>query len=70
MHVNRSNVLCFSLYLVTLIIVINKMNIDKNIGGMKMTMDEVKEVIQKLRMRVIVMMKYYTHSLDYILITK
>ena len=25
------------------------MNIDKNIGGMKMTMDEVKEVIQKLR---------------------
>ena len=46
------------------------MNIDKNIGGMKMTMDEVKEVIQKLRMRVIMMMKYYTHSLDYILITK
>ena len=26
-----------------------EMNIDKNIGGMKMTMDEVKEVIQKLR---------------------
>ena len=25
------------------------MNIDKNIWGMKMTMDEVKEVIQKLR---------------------
>lgn len=35
-----------------------------------MTMDEVKEVIQKLRMRVIVMMKYYIHSLDYILIIK
>ena len=49
MRVNRLNVLCFFLYLVTLIIVINKMNIDKNIGGMKMTMDEVKEVIQKVR---------------------